>query len=286
MAQKPKPVPYRAPATPRTGTAPPSRRTIPWEPAPVPRVKRESLADQPMVALDISFYEAVTYDRELSGSGVTSESSVSRNAAGLTFRWLPVTIRGGLVLRAAWDEKLPGDGAPFQDVDLDGGNGWWGEIGLQYPVWTQGPWQLDVRGSVGVRKESYDLTYGAWQQTEITTTPEGTNLTEETVVLVRELANTTQAADFSETLLELGLTLSHGTETWCAYSSLDLIAYQDAELDSAIEAGGASYTISLERSQPFILSLGGCFRRNNVNWFGELSLIGETAFRVGSSYTF
>ena len=105
-------------------------------------------------------------------------------------------------------------------------------------------------------------------------------------VAAQELSVTPQPAVFTEKMFKLGLDLLYKADTWACWTAVDLIAYHTADIESKISTPGGSYTIDVERTDPFIFTLGASIEKAGVNWFSTINIAGESAIRVGANYKF
>ncbi len=237
------------------------------------------------VSVDISAMEKVNYDYKLSGLDGSSEAEISRNSMGVKFKVMPFTLELGKVMRADWSGEMATPDLPFTDVNLRNGSGWWWNLNYSHSLWEQDGWLLAATADGSYRKEDYDLSYGALTESQIVIPPEGTNGIE-SIETITDLATTTQSAVFTEKMFQLGLSMSYKTDYWACWAAADLIAYHAADIESTIDTTEGSYTIDVERTNPFILTFGASIKKAGVNWFSTINILGESAIRVGANYKF
>ena len=266
-----------------------SSSTVPYKPKSSTRSKLRphkdiAFSDRLGISIDISALEKVTYDYKVSDFGST-EAEISRNSMSVRVEVMPFTLELGKVFRADWSGQVSGTNLPFQNIDLSNGSGWWWDLNYRHPLWTNDSWLLSATADGSYRKEDYDLSYGALKDTQINIPPEGTN-TEATVKTIQALAATTQPAVFTEKILKLGLTLSYKDDSWGCWAAADVIAYHTADIESKIATAQGDYTIDVERTDPFIFTLGASMQKAGINWFSTISLAGESAIRFGANYKF
>ncbi len=246
-------------------------------------------SDRLGISVDISALEKVNYDFKLAGIDSSSNIEISRNSMAVKFKVMPFTLELGKVMRADWGGQMNTPNLPFQNLDLSNGSGWWWDLNYRHSLWENDEWLLSATADGSYRKEDYDLSYGAWVdvQNEI---PANTNVDEEVmeevVVVAQELASTTESTVFTEKMFKLGLSLSYKDDYWGCWASADMIAYHAADIESKISTAQGDYTIDVERTDPFIFTLGASIQKAGVNWFSTISLAGESAIRFGANYKF
>ncbi len=264
-------------------------KTVPYNPkssspSKLRPYKGLSFADRLGIAVDISALEKVNYDYKVSGIGST-EAEISRNSIAVKFKVMPFTLELGKVFSAEWSGEVSGTNSPFQNLNLSNGSGWWWDLKYKHLLWEKDGWLFAATADGSYRKEDYDLSYGIWQDKQIVIPPAGTN-SEATIAVIKDLASTTQPAVFTETMFKLGLALAYKADYWGCWATTDFIAYNSADIESTINTAEGSYTIDVERTDPFIFTLGASIKRHGVNWFSTISLAGESAIRFGVNYKF
>jgi hypothetical protein len=110
-----------------------------------------------------------------------------------------------MVYDAEWGDEIAGDGLPFSNADLEEGDGWWVDLELRRILWRQDAWRLDASASGSYRRETYELTYDALQQTGTIVVEAATNGTPSTIVPVWGLVPASDEAAFTESTLKIGL---------------------------------------------------------------------------------
>lgn len=263
-------------------------KTVPYHPrspAKLSPYKEIAFVDRLGISVDISAMEKVNYDYKLSNSDVSTDAEISRNSISARFKVMPFTLELGKVFNADWSGQIAGANLPFTNLDLSNGSGWWWDLKYSYPLWKNNGWLLSATADGSYRKEDYDLSYGIWKDTSVLIEPEGTNGVA-TVETIKKLSSTTQPAIFTEKMFKLGLLMSYKEEFWGCWAAADLIAYHTADIESTIDTAAGSYTIDVERTDPFIFTVGVSMKKSGINWFSAISLAGERAIRFGANYRF
>ena len=281
VASKPLP-PGQAPVRDR-GMLPPPRHYDPFHQSPY------------RVGVTMDLINRVAYNWKLDDQDGGSAKYMERRGARLSFSRGIVTLAGGFIATADWQETIQDPDGQFERGTLSNGSGWEVELSLLIPVFTEGRWSASVGGGVTYQRETYDLEYGQWQTIILeTTTPTNgvsngvTNGVPETPppVSVDRFVRQKQSATLSETMVNLTARLDYTAPHWFAYAGLHATPWSDTDMQAFIEIDDQRIPLSFDRRDPFSGYAGVGFTYQDVHSYLEMEAGGVNAIRLGMMLSF
>ena len=295
--REPRPAPVApAPARRRMEAPPTATRVAPSgveAPARVvkpeaPRVPRRRAAVNRLpleIGVSLGLLHSTEYEWKIDGASDSVDTTINRNDVSFYLKKQWFSLHGGFTLDSHNNEEIDGDGVTFQDVELDDGQGWWLGIAGDIPVWRSGPWCASIIGDVSHMSEVYTAKYSAWARTSTVVQSDGTNGTDETV-LVYDLHAQDEEVTIAETLVRIGGKVEYRHANWTYFGALRLTIFDDTDVSDGIRISSEAFDMTLERTGVASIVGGVSFDRMGLKWFAEGEAGADNAVSFGVSRAF
>jgi hypothetical protein len=241
--------------------------------------EKPSLFDDFAFGVQMDLLNHTKYDWDINGAN-GGDANMERISAELKFRKDFVTARFGLIMSSDWDKTIKGDGTNFEDASLEDGAGWFGALGMEFPIFKEGRWEGKLFGEASYSRESLSLKYGSWQIDSVVTTVTN-GATNVTTTTNYDYRNHDEDATLTETMVMLGASLSYEAPVWFMYAGGKVLPWVDTSLDADIKNGSNTFSLEFDRTDPVMVYGGAGVVVKGVRCYLEVEGGGVTAVRLG-----
>ncbi len=248
------------------------------------------------VGITIDLVNQIAYDWKLDKKDASSARYVERRGGTVSFSRGILTVHGGVLVDAKWQETVRDPGNAFEEGSLSNGTGWKAGLSLLIPVFSDGGWSASIGGSVDYQRETFDLEYGQWQTihfNDISSTNDTSNgvtngVPEDVAPTIpgERFIRQNRSATLSETIVNLTARLDYTAPGWFVFAGLKAVPWSDTDLQAIIDIDDQRIPLSFERRHPFSAYAGAGFTYQDVHSYLEFEAGGVNAIRLGVVLSF
>ena len=170
-------------------------------------------------------------------------------------------------------------GTGVTSASFEDGMGWSIAGGYRRVFLSEGGWTANAGLRGQIRQESGDLSVHSVIRSDETDT-------NGVVTAKSERRTQTSSMTIRELSLWIDIGLSYSDELWGAYADVSIQPISDYSISGSVHYGDGNLSIDAERKMPISITAGGWYGFDQWRIFADLTLGGDTRFRIGYGYEF